>query len=719
MVVILLLVVVAAGVYFASVGNKQSTTSTSSSHSSATTSSSGTPTSSTTTTGPTTSSTTSTSASSSFPGPKNSSQLVELSDQPPNSIDPASGFYAGEDEILTNVYQPLIMFNYTSTAVYAPILANNWTVNSAYTSYSFNLKQDAWFMNGHPFNASVVWFNIYRVILMNQIGASYFTNILYNGTAAFSSGFALPMGVAGALQAGGYSISSTNATLAAKQTATDLSVVLSNFKSSNATIQKIISYPDQAVVATRNFQVQFNLVNPYRYFLNEITVPGAGQVDPAFVDANGGVQPNAANTYLNTNTMGTAAYYVKNFVSGEYTTLAANPNYWAAKLPKSQSNVMLAPPRIPVIVIQYSTEAATIIQSISSNLAQLVQGTPIPALAPPYLPSLATTPGVKVVSLPNAPSFNFLMITLDTQKYPYNITNFRLALAHATNYSEIYSSVSYQYGEPYVGPISPGFSYYNPQNLPPYSFDPELSINLLKNLGFALNLPNGTTINPGGKSVTLTLTYVTDAAEEVKIAQEVQIMYGNIGLTVNLNGITIQTEEGDLFQSGTATSYPEMLIWYWYPSWIDPVFQDLVVQVNSFYGGLGGDVSWFSNSTVDSLTSNLPFQTNLALYNSTVAKVYSMISSTGAGHLALLGGSGLGAEELRRWGLLQSGNTGGLLPADILHERLGRLLGCSPANGVLVVEITGCRDSLHLIGTRFPFGADGKSVGAAWRVRTA
>jgi peptide/nickel transport system substrate-binding protein len=560
-----------------------------------------------------------------LPGPKNSSQLVELSNEPPNSFDPASGFYAGEDDIMTNVYQPLVMFNYTSLMTFAPILASNWTTNSAFTSYTFNLRQDAWFMNGHPFNASVVWFNIYRVILMNQIGASYFTNILYNGTTAYSTGYALPMGVAGALQAGGYSISSTNVTLAAQQTAADLSAVLSHFTSSNATIQKIISYPDQAIVAASNFQVQFNLVNPYRYFLDEIAVPGAGQVDPAFVDANGGVQANAANTYVNTHTMGTAAYYVKNFVSGETLTMEANPNYWAAKLPTSQSNIMLSSPHIPVIVVQYATEASTLIQSISSNLAGLVEGPPIPALPPTYLPSLASTPGVKVVSLPTAPTFDYLMIALDTQKYPYNITNFRLALEYATNYSEIYSSVSYQYGKQYVGPISPGLPYYNPQNLPPYPFNPNLAMQLLKNLGFTLNLPNGTTINPGGKSVTLTLSYVSDAAEQVKIAQEVQIMYGNIGLNVQLNGITTQTEENEIFQSGTAASYPEMLIWYWYPSWIDPVFQDLVVTTNSFFGGIGGDVSWFTNSTVNGLTNNLPFETNMGLYNSTVAKVYSMV----------------------------------------------------------------------------------------------
>ncbi len=517
------------------------------------------------------------------------------------------------------------MFNYTSVSSFAPILATDWTWNAGFNTYTFNLRSNAYFMNGHPFNASVVWFNLYRTMLMQQIGAFYFTNLLYNGTTAFSTTLAIPAGATAALEAGGYKISTTNSTLATRQTATDLAGLLSNFKASNATIQKIISFPNQAVVVASNTQVVFNLVNPYRFFVQVMAVPGAGMVDPVFVDANGGVKPNAQNTFVNTHTMGTAPYYVKNNVASEFVTMQANPNYWAAKLPKSQTNIMLSSPRIPTIVIQYVTQSSSLVQGIQSNQVQLLEGPPIPALSPTFLPSLSGMPGVQVVSLPNAATFNFLMMTLDTQKYPYNITSFRQALAFATNYSEIYSSVSFQYGKPYVGPISPGLSYYNPQNLSPYHFDPQAAMRQLKGLGFMLSLPNGTTINPSGKSLTLTLSYISSDTAQVKIAQEIQSMYANVGLTVHLNGLTTQAETTDLTPPATGASYPEMLLWYWFPSWLDPVYQDLVVQVNSTYCGISGNIACFSNSTVDSLTNPLPFQTDLAKYNSTVNRVYQMV----------------------------------------------------------------------------------------------
>ncbi|MEM3794567.1 MAG: ABC transporter substrate-binding protein [Thermoprotei archaeon] len=577
----------------------------------------------TTSTSPTTSST-STSTQVGAQGPPNLSQLVVMENEPPNSVDPASGFFAGEDEVMTNVYQTLLMFNYTSISEFAPILATNWSVNPTYTQYNFSLRQNAYFANGQPFNSSVVWFNFYRTIVMNQVGASYFTNLLYNGTQATITGYAVPTGVQAALQSVGYHFS-TNTTQAQIQAANYLASILSNFNPANTTIQQLMSYPNQAVVVINQYKVEFNLLNPYRFFLQTLAVPGAGQVEPSFVDAHGGVVPNQENTYLNTHTMGTGPYTVKSYVQGEVMTLTENPNYWAAKIPAAQSNIMLTPPHIPVIIIEYTSSASQIIQAIESNSVSLLEGPPIPVPSPVYLPSLASYPGIKVVSLPSAPKFLFLMATLDTAKYPYNITGFRLALVHAINYTEILNTVAMGYGVQYVGPISPGLPYYNPADLQPYNYNPAYSISLLSQLGFKLSLPNGTVINPNGKSVQLSITYTSDDPAEVKIAQELQTMFADVGLSFQLNPVTTQTEEALISQPGTAQSYPGMLLWYWYPSWLDPVYQDLVVQVNSNYGGISGDVSWFDNATVNNLTNSLPYQTNPVIVNRTVAEVYRMV----------------------------------------------------------------------------------------------
>jgi peptide/nickel transport system substrate-binding protein len=560
-------------------------------------------------------------------GPANTSQLVVLETSIPNSIDPATGFFSGEDEVMTNVYQGLVLYNYTSFSVFAPILASNWTVSSTYTNYTFMLRPQARFADGDSFNSSTVWFNFYRDIVMNQAGASYFTNLLYNGSQAFSTGYALPWGAISALQSVGYQFSNTNSTLRQVQAAQVLATILSNFDPSNKTVMNIMDYPNQAVVVLSNYEVVFNLINPYINFLQVLATPGAFQVDPLFVDQHGGVEPNQQNTYLNTRAMGTGPYQVKSYVQGQVLTMVQNMNYWVKNLPSSQMNIMLTQPRIPVIIIEYETSASQLIQGIKSNFAALLGGPPIPALSVTDIPSVMNYAGVDIVSLPNAAKFLFLMAVFDTEQYPYNITGFREAVAHAINYTQIISSVTNGYGEAYVGPISPGLPYYNPNALEPYTYNPSYSIQLLGSLGFRLDLPNGTIINPNGAAPHLSITYISSDAAEAKAAQEIQIMLSQVGLQFGLNPITSSTLFSSISQPGTALSYPGFLLWYWFPSWLDPVYQDLVVQTNVQYGGIAGDVSWFNNSLVNNLTSNIVFQTNPSVINRTVAQVYNIVYS--------------------------------------------------------------------------------------------
>ncbi|WP_243680140.1 ABC transporter substrate-binding protein [Vulcanisaeta souniana] len=130
------------------------------------------------------------------PLPSNTSVIVSIENEPPNSVDPATGFYAGEDEIMTNVYQGLIAFDVTNTSVtqFMPMLASSWWVAPNYTMYIFYIRHGAYFANGDPVNATTFWFSIYRVILMNQVDSSFYTNILYNGTEASITGYAIPWG---------------------------------------------------------------------------------------------------------------------------------------------------------------------------------------------------------------------------------------------------------------------------------------------------------------------------------------------------------------------------------------------------------------------------------------------------------------------------------------------------------------------------------------------
>jgi len=556
-------------------------------------------------------------------GPANSTELTVLAIGGPTSIEPAGAFSSEDTLVMANVYQQLLTYNYTDPTTLLPMLATSWTSNPSMTSFTFNLRSGVYFRNADSFDASTVWFNFNRVLVMNQIGASFFSSILYNATAAFSYGYVLPQGVDNALAANGYVLSTTNATLRQQQGANDLAAILSHFDPSNSTQQKIMSYPNQAVVVLNSSTVQFNLVNAYSNFPFAVASTGGGQIDPGFVDANGGVQPNSGNSYVNFHDMSTGPYYIQNYVQAEYLTLDANPNYWAAKLPSSDQNVMLTVPHIPVVIIQYAAQATNVVQGIENNIGALIAGPPIPALAPTYLPSLENRPGIQIVSLPNAPTYSFPVTAMNTQKYPTNVTNFRLALVHALNYSEIISSVAQGYGQQMVGPISPGLPYYNPANLPPYSFDDALSVQLLTQAGFKVNLPNGTTVNPTGNTIPpINIIYWNADPVEVKVTEEMQTMFAQIGVTLTLDGESSSAGLAAVSNPPTSPGYPTLYIWFWYPSYFDPVYQDLVVQTNSAFSGVFGNPAAFSG--VDSLTTNLPFETNKAAVLQAVTQVYQI-----------------------------------------------------------------------------------------------
>ncbi len=102
-------------------------------------------------------------------------------------------------------------------------------------------------------------------------------------------------------------------------------------------------------------------------------------------------------------------------------------------------------------------------------------------------------------------------------------------------------------------------------------------------------------------------------------------MLSQIGVQLTLNPVTTQQEEYLISQSCTAPTYPQMLIWYWYPSWPDPIYQDLVVQTNAMYSGIAGDVSCFNNTEVNSITNILPSVTNTTLITKYVTEVYNII----------------------------------------------------------------------------------------------
>ncbi|MGC8601828.1 MAG: ABC transporter substrate-binding protein, partial [Thermoprotei archaeon] len=524
------------------------------------------------------------------------------------------------------VYQGLVTFNGSSLTQLVPVLAQSWTMEPNGTTYVFIMRNDAYFSNGDPINATTAWFNFYRTIIMAQgPGVSNYEGILAN----FEGPFFLPVGARHAVQSAFHlsSLPSPN------QTAAILSQVLSNFNVHNSTIEALMEYRNQSIVVLNSSAIEFNLIHPYAWFAYDIASGWWGDlIDPAFVDAHGGVQANQPNSYINTNGAIGSGPYVIASVGSEMSsiTLKASPNYWAAKA----TNVpwVIAPAKIPNIIIEYGVSHADRIEEFDNNEVQ-ISYVSIPSLSSIYenYQYKACVPFSAIMENEGLqPATNY--ISFNMQVFPTNITDFRLALVHAVNYTAIIDAI-YQFNgtslaSMYVGPITPGMPYYNPDNLPIYSYNVTLAEKYINEAGiqghFYVTLPNGSTLGdqsgqPLPPQVIYTISPVTPSVEtEYEIIQK---DLAQIGVSTSLYPVSPALTD----TWTTASGEPALILLAWGPDWPDPIYQQLMAQTDAEFGGLAGNLAWMNNSVLQSIYQTLPWETNSTLQRQGVAEAYSII----------------------------------------------------------------------------------------------
>lgn len=579
---------------------------------------------STTTTSSSIISTTTLSSTSSSTSPPNSvsipSSITVEEAAIPVSVDPASSYDIAGGEIIQNVYQTLVFYNGTNTSSFIGVLAENWTVENNGTTYIFHLWPFITFSNGNPLNATDVWFSIYRTMLIN-LGISIYTSqaLAVNNGLGFVGKLPngkygtimLPNGILQALEYAGYNFSS-NKTIAMEQAAYDLAYILSHFNVSNTTIQKVMSYPHQAVVVIDPYTVEFNLDYPYSAFLAALSTSTGAIVNPVFVDENGGVQIDTSNTYLSTHALGSGPYILETPIGGSYVVLNASPNYWASKVPTKDLNPMLETPKIKTIIIDYQTneavrildlqqEKAQISQIDVINLQELIGSSGVQQLQNlvngKTFPTTYTSGNVTIYIWGPSAQIDFLAI--DAYQYPFNITAVRLAISHAINPVQIQQQVYKGFAINYVGPLDPSLPYYN-SSIIGYTYNPSLSIQLLEEAGFKLTLPNGTTVNPNGKPFpTITLTYQTGSTALQDEALLVQQQLAQIGITVQLNPESAVTIVESYLNPPNSSAYPAFQLAGNFPPVLSPI--DPAIYLLSQARLHHGNPAFVDNSTINQL----------------------------------------------------------------------------------------------------------------------
>jgi peptide/nickel transport system substrate-binding protein len=462
----------------------------------------------------------------------------------PDSLDPAYGFTAQDVEAMDQVYQGLVQYAENSTNIVL-LLAQSYNISSNGMTYSFILRPNINFSNGDPMNAYCFWYSIYRTAVMDQSPSGLVTTEL-NTTSITAS-------------------------------------ILNEFNSTNnipsPSLLQIMENPNNAITVTGEYSIQFHLSMPYSAFLSTLTQPQSFVVDPRVVSTNGGVVTGQTSTYMTFNAIGTGPFMITQFQPSVETIYQRNPTYWGG------ANGVQPTPRLYEVIARIVPDALTRLKDVQVGEAQMAY------VDVTLGKTILTTPGVYVTGI-SYPVIEWL--SMDTQKFPFNETSIRLAVAHSINYTAL-ASLAYGFGETFVGPDAKGLLGYN-YTLQPYSYNPSLSMQLLSQAGY-----------PNGKGIpTLTFYYPTDRPPAATFATVIQSDLQQIGIKVSLTGETDSVMDSYL-STTNSTSQPNIMIdsWFFYP---DPSgYVDWLVGPLC-YGPC--NEAWYNNTAVNNLLTQAGATTN-------------------------------------------------------------------------------------------------------------
>jgi peptide/nickel transport system substrate-binding protein len=420
-------------------------------------------------------------------------------------------------EVVEQTNLPLLFFNKSSATEMIPVLAKSWTESADGLTYTFYLRSNVYFNNGDAFNAYAVWWNIYRLYVMN------YNTFVYDIPGLNGTGI----------------------------TANDVNGLDNSANTPSSALLQVMENPHNSVTVVNATEVQFHLGFAFEPFLSTLGTPPWCFVDPYFVEQHGGVVANTtSNAFMSVN--GTqnsdGPYVVSNYVPNQYVQLTANPHYWAQNLTGSQTNFFIQPAKIQQITIYYKTNELTRVLDVQNNNVQgaTISYSDVQTLLKDY-PNLYVPP--------TGPTGSLEFMFFDTLKAPLNNVLVREAITEAINVSQIQQIAMAGYGQTVVGPDLAGFFGYN-GSIAPTPYNPTQAAQLLTQAGY-----------PGGKGIPpLTFVYTTSNYVST-MAQLLVNDLNQIGITVQAEGVDPATAISLESLNGTAANAPDMQYgdWTFYP----------------------------------------------------------------------------------------------------------------------------------------------------------
>ncbi len=507
-------------------------------------------------------------------------------DQPerPDSLDPHVTFSTPGWGIVQQVYQSLVNYNGSSYTTFVPVLAQSWTVSSDGFNYTFVLRHDVHFSNGDPFNAYVMWFSLYRAIVMNQAGSFILQeNFWYPGVNYYSD----------ANDSANASAWVTNA-LNTWNFATPTTAQQAIMAADNNSFQAVDAYT--FVLRTGNGYLGYA---PYAFLLASIAGPIASAVDPVVIRQNGGVEADNFNTWMATHMIGTGPYVLSGgFLdpSAPSYTINPDPNYWGRTAAAAEPLNNIIQPGQSSIQIDFQGDPAIAVNDMKTGK---VVASSFAYIGPSTVNSLKGVPCVSVNALDTVygSTAGGWWIYMNQATDPFTNWSVRQAVVHAINYDRIIQVAFGGNAERWVGPVPPGYPYYDPDNLAPYAYNLTLAQSYMAQSPWPTGYPN-----------TINYEYV-NLGDWADVANLLKDDLSKIGITINPVGIQnidklyeLQTTDadGNCIAQTTANGGPFPIGQEFYTS--DYISPDDWTQNNALTdGSANGCMAGYSDATVDGL----------------------------------------------------------------------------------------------------------------------
>jgi peptide/nickel transport system substrate-binding protein len=411
-------------------------------------------------------------------------KLVYLFYGEPGEADPATAYDARSATLINNVYDRLLTYEGNDATTFAPMLAERWAVSDDGLIITFYLRQDATFHDGSPVTAEAVRYSFNRVLTMNQPPSWMLSQMM------------------------------------------DL----------------------DSTVVVNDYTVEVHLTQAYAASLGVLTHSVASIVNPAVVEAHGGVVADEENIWMNQNEggAGSGPYMLDEWIPAERLTFERYDDYWGSEA-------------------LTKTIECPIVPEVGTRVLMLLAGD---ADVHDYFPetNVADLEGVPDLTILTPPTFNIDFIALGNRNAMAE-KEVRQAVSYAFPYDIVLEFVYNGLAIRSTGPIPSGmFGYVDPAANMRYSHNIVKANQILDTAGWAWPGEAGTgyRVKDGAE---LGMEVLVPIGEEVKMQEALlwQDSLKQIGFNLHIREIvyaimyrTVRNHETDGIMSG------------WLPDYADP-----------------------------------------------------------------------------------------------------------------------------------------------------